>query len=283
MDKTFQYEKMFRALGDGHRLVILDQLTDREMNAGEILETVDVVQSTLSHHMKTLCDSGLVNARRSGKWTCYSINTEAFKAAEDFLLRLRLREENRLKGSETPEVTVLDSGKTEHPEKQMKSETLEKPEAREKQMKPETLEKPEAREKQSRLEKATESEVSEKQDKPDKTAKSEKAVKPGKTPKADKPEKSEKSDKPVKTDYSEKREKAVDSFGELAEAEEIRYEIYKGFGKKAKPSSDDQEKPQKTKERDKGKSKEGKGDRRDRKKSGKKKGSKGKDKKSGQK
>ena len=80
-------ENWFRALGDGHRLQILDLLAASEMNAGELLEQVDVVQSTLSHHMKTLCESGLVRARRNGKWTLYTVDREAVSAAREYLCR----------------------------------------------------------------------------------------------------------------------------------------------------------------------------------------------------
>jgi len=38
-----------------------------------LLERVSVSQSTLSHHMKILVDSGAVSARKEGKWTYYSI------------------------------------------------------------------------------------------------------------------------------------------------------------------------------------------------------------------
>ena len=77
MKKVYTDELIFRALGDRHRLAILRHLLENEMNAGEILAVVDVVQSTLSHHMKILTSSGLVNSRRAGKCTYYTINTQA--------------------------------------------------------------------------------------------------------------------------------------------------------------------------------------------------------------
>lgn len=83
--KTIQYDKIFRALGDVHRIQILDLLMEQERNAGELLQLVDVVQSTLSHHMKSLCDSGLVTARKEGKWTYYSISRETVMLARAFL------------------------------------------------------------------------------------------------------------------------------------------------------------------------------------------------------
>ena len=85
--RKLEFDKVFRALGDKHRLYIMDLLMEREMNAGELLEKVNVVQSTLSHHMKCLCESGLVIARKERKWTYYSVSREAVEAAGEFLKR----------------------------------------------------------------------------------------------------------------------------------------------------------------------------------------------------
>ena len=79
------FDQVFRAIGDPHRLQIMQLLREREMSAGEILDALDVVQSTLSHHMKSLVDAGAVNARRSGKWTYYSINEKAMSDAAALL------------------------------------------------------------------------------------------------------------------------------------------------------------------------------------------------------
>ncbi len=82
---TGAYDRIFRAIGDPHRIQILELLREQELSAGEILEAIDVVQSTLSHHMKTLVDSGVVNASRRGKWTYYSLNVEVLSDAVAFL------------------------------------------------------------------------------------------------------------------------------------------------------------------------------------------------------
>ena len=79
------FDRIFRALGDPHRIQIINLLREKELSAGEILEAIDVVQSTLSHHMKTLSDSGAVNAVRRGKWTYYSLNESNLKQAAAFL------------------------------------------------------------------------------------------------------------------------------------------------------------------------------------------------------
>lgn len=80
-----KYDGIFKALGDEHRLQILRLLAEKELSAGEILSSMDIVQSTLSHHMKVLTDSGVVAATRSGKWTIYSVNMEVVKNAALFL------------------------------------------------------------------------------------------------------------------------------------------------------------------------------------------------------
>ena len=79
------FDRIFKALGDPHRIQIVELLRERELSAGEILDGVDVVQSTLSHHMKTLSDSGVVNAVRRGKWTWYSLNEDVLSDAVTFL------------------------------------------------------------------------------------------------------------------------------------------------------------------------------------------------------
>lgn len=67
---------LFRIFADESRLQILDLLKDRELCAGDLLKSVSIVQSTLSHHMKVLVEAGIVNQRKQGKWSYYSINKE---------------------------------------------------------------------------------------------------------------------------------------------------------------------------------------------------------------
>jgi len=77
--------KVFKAFCDERRIEILNQLKCGEKCACKLLEDVDISQATLSHHMKILCDSGIVNGRKEGKWMHYSINKEGCQLAEDLL------------------------------------------------------------------------------------------------------------------------------------------------------------------------------------------------------
>ena len=75
-NKYVENANLFKALSDPNRLMILDMLSDGELCACKILEALQITQPTLSHHMKILCDCGLVSAKREGKWMHYSIEAE---------------------------------------------------------------------------------------------------------------------------------------------------------------------------------------------------------------
>ncbi len=77
--------KVFKAFCDENRLMILELLQTGEKCACRLLEDLNISQSTLSHHMKILCDAGVVNARKEGKWTHYSINLEGCDYAKELL------------------------------------------------------------------------------------------------------------------------------------------------------------------------------------------------------
>lgn len=73
--------RVFKAFCDENRLTILALLSGGEKCACKLQEALGIGQSTLSHHMRILCDAGVVNARREGKWTHYSLNREGSETA----------------------------------------------------------------------------------------------------------------------------------------------------------------------------------------------------------
>lgn len=80
--------KIFKAFCDENRIRILKLLLSGEKCACILLDSLQVTQPTLSHHMKILCDSGVVVGRREGKWTHYSISPEGAEYARRCLLLL---------------------------------------------------------------------------------------------------------------------------------------------------------------------------------------------------
>lgn len=80
--------KVFKAFCDEKRLHIIEQLQSGEKCACVLLENLNISQPTLSHHMKILCESGIVTGRKEGKWTHYSISPEGVETAQALLTRL---------------------------------------------------------------------------------------------------------------------------------------------------------------------------------------------------
>lgn len=83
---------IFKAFCDENRIIILQLLLSGEKCACKLLEEIAVTQPTLSHHMKILCDSGIVVGRKEGKWIYYSISlkgTEYARKCFDMLTNIK--------------------------------------------------------------------------------------------------------------------------------------------------------------------------------------------------
>jgi len=80
--------KVFKAFCDENRLQILELLRSGEKCACKLLEELNISQPTLSHHMKILCDAGIVTGRKEGKWMHYSICCDGVKNMRTMLREL---------------------------------------------------------------------------------------------------------------------------------------------------------------------------------------------------
>ncbi|MCK9480029.1 MAG: metalloregulator ArsR/SmtB family transcription factor [Firmicutes bacterium] len=86
MENKYQNSaKVFKAFCDENRLILLEMLQTGEKCACDLLENINIGQSTLSHHMKILCESGIVKSRRDGKWTYYSFSETGVDYAKQLL------------------------------------------------------------------------------------------------------------------------------------------------------------------------------------------------------
>lgn len=84
MNYYLESAKVFKALGDPKRAMIINMLSCGELCACKILEKFKISQSTLSHHMKILCECGIVKAREEGKWTHYSLDNDIVGKVKQF-------------------------------------------------------------------------------------------------------------------------------------------------------------------------------------------------------
>ena len=85
---TIDVALICKALGDSNRLQIIQMLSDGEKCGCKLLEAFEITQPTLSHHMKILCDAGVVVGRKEGKWTHYSISKKGTEQAKECLRQL---------------------------------------------------------------------------------------------------------------------------------------------------------------------------------------------------
>lgn len=85
--------KVFKALCDARRQRILELLHGGEKCACVLMEELGMPQSSLSYHMKILCESGIVNSREEGKWTHYQISRQGSEKAVALLKTITAVEE----------------------------------------------------------------------------------------------------------------------------------------------------------------------------------------------
>lgn len=83
-----KHAKVFKAFCDEKRLAILELLRSGEKCGCVLIDKMDIGQSTLSYHMKILCDSGIVICRQDGKWTHYRLSEAGSRYAVQLLLQL---------------------------------------------------------------------------------------------------------------------------------------------------------------------------------------------------
>jgi len=81
--------KVFQALSDETRLLILEQLKEGEQCVCDLTEVFKTGQSRLSFHLRVLKEAGLILARPEGRWVYYSLNAEAVEDLEDVVNSLK--------------------------------------------------------------------------------------------------------------------------------------------------------------------------------------------------
>lgn len=74
--------RVFHALSDETRLCIVALLGPGERCVCELTDSLQTGQSRLSFHLKTLKDAGLVQDRKEGRWSYYSLVPGALDGLE---------------------------------------------------------------------------------------------------------------------------------------------------------------------------------------------------------
>lgn len=105
-----QISQVFKALSDPIRLKIVYLLVDKEsLCVCEIVDKLELSQSTTSRHLAYLKNSLLVSAERRGVWMHYSLRKEVFEFIKLNKLAKQLDESIQLNNSENQNCCQLDA------------------------------------------------------------------------------------------------------------------------------------------------------------------------------
>jgi DNA-binding transcriptional ArsR family regulator len=86
----------FRALGEPHRVEILDLLRDGERPVGHLVSHLGLSQPAVSKHLRVLKDAGLVESRVDAQRRLYRVSTAPLAELDDWLEPYRRLWEQRL-------------------------------------------------------------------------------------------------------------------------------------------------------------------------------------------
>ncbi len=83
-------EKLAKALSDRNRLLILQKIAQQRcVGCCQVNEVVTLTQPAVSHHLKVLVDSGLVNSDKTGRNINLSLNMDKLQELIDYLTHLK--------------------------------------------------------------------------------------------------------------------------------------------------------------------------------------------------
>ena len=72
-DQLYDLAELFKVFGDSTRIRILYRLFSGEYGVNELAESLNLIQSAVSHQLKLLKQARLVRARREGKSMIYAL------------------------------------------------------------------------------------------------------------------------------------------------------------------------------------------------------------------
>lgn len=84
-DKVSENVSLFKGLGDMTRFNILKLLIEKEVYGQEIADAVGISMATVNYHMTFLMTTKVVQLKRNGQKTYYSLNKERLKEGIEFI------------------------------------------------------------------------------------------------------------------------------------------------------------------------------------------------------
>jgi len=82
-------DKIFKALSDESRRKIISMLVEKDMSVNEIAKDFNKTQPCISHHLKVLESAGIVESRKEGQFSIYSIKMSSIQYIINWFMGLR--------------------------------------------------------------------------------------------------------------------------------------------------------------------------------------------------
>ena len=80
---------ILKALSEPLRLEVVELLREQEMCVCDLCDRLEVTQSKLSFHLKTLRTAGIVRSRQEGRWIYYRLSLSKLVELEEYLAEFR--------------------------------------------------------------------------------------------------------------------------------------------------------------------------------------------------
>ena len=94
-------DDVLRALSDGSRRTVLEELVKGEATAGELAALLPIARPGVSRHLRVLREAGLVEVRHEAQQRVYRLRPEPLAEIDDWLGRYRSLWEQRLNALNT--------------------------------------------------------------------------------------------------------------------------------------------------------------------------------------
>ena len=82
-------DKIFKALSDESRRKIISMLVEKDRSVNEIAKNFNKTQPCISHHLEVLKNAGIVESRKEGQFTIYSINMSSIQYIINWFMGLK--------------------------------------------------------------------------------------------------------------------------------------------------------------------------------------------------
>ncbi len=81
MDDSQKLQLLFQTLGDSNRLKIISFIGEKECSVSEIVDSTGLSQPLVSHHLRTLRESQVLETKRSGPFVYYKLKDHRLLSA----------------------------------------------------------------------------------------------------------------------------------------------------------------------------------------------------------